>query len=70
MRGRGAGGKLGPDAALAGLEVWPADARSSGLRAMGTFAVGLERDGAAVRTALSTPWSNGQTEAGSPASSC
>jgi transposase len=62
VRGRGAGGKLGPDAALAGLEAWLADARTSGVRAVETFAAGLEQDGAAVRAALTTPWSNGQTE--------
>jgi transposase len=30
--------------------------------AVETFAAGLEQDGAAVRAALMTPWSNGQTE--------
>ena len=55
-------GAVTPDAALAGLEAWLADARSSGVRAVGTFAAGLERDGAAVRAALATPWSNGQAE--------
>jgi transposase len=30
--------------------------------AVETFAAGLEQDGAAVRAALTTPWSNGQTE--------
>ena len=29
---------------------------------METFAAGLEHDGAAVRAALTTPWSNGQTK--------
>jgi transposase len=62
VRGCGVGGKLGPDAALAGLEAWLADARTSGVRAVETFAAGLEQDGAAVRAALTTPWSNGQTE--------
>jgi hypothetical protein len=62
VRGRSAGGRLGPDAALAGLEAWLADARTSGVRALETFAAGLEQDGAAVRAALATPWSNGQTE--------
>jgi transposase len=62
VRGCGAGGKLGPDAALAGLEAWLADARASGVRALETFAAGLEQDGAAVRAALTTSWSNGQTE--------
>jgi transposase len=62
VRGCGAGRKATPDAALAGLEAWLADARTSGVRAVETFAAGLEQDGAAVRSALSTPWSNGQTE--------
>jgi transposase len=62
VRGCGAGGKLGPDAALAELEAWLADTRTSGVRAMETFAAGLEQDGAAVRAALTTPWSNGQAE--------
>jgi transposase len=61
-RGCGAGGKLGPDAALAELEAWLADTRTSGVRAMETFAAGLEQDGAAGRAALTTPWSNGQAE--------
>jgi transposase len=30
--------------------------------AVETFAAGLEQDGAAVRAALTTPWSNGQAE--------
>ena len=29
---------------------------------METFAAGLEQDGTAIRAALTTPWSNGQTE--------
>ncbi len=32
------------------------------MRAVETFAAGLERDGAAVRSALTTSWSNGQAE--------
>lgn len=32
------------------------------MRAVETFARGLAQDGAAVRAALTTPWSNGQTE--------
>ena len=62
VRGCGAGEKVAPDAALAGLEAWLADARASGVRAVGTFAAGLEQDGAAVRSALTTPWSDGQAE--------
>ena len=44
------------------MYAWLADARMSGVRAVETFAAGLEQDGAVVRSALSTPWSNGQTE--------
>jgi transposase len=33
-----------------------------GVRAVETFAQGLAKDGRAVRAALTTPWSNGQTE--------
>jgi hypothetical protein len=62
VRGCRASGKVAPEAALAALEAWLADARTSGLRAVETFAAGLEQDGAAVRAALTTPWSNGQTE--------
>ncbi len=37
-------------------------ASTSGTRALETFATGLAQDGAAVRAALSTPWSNAQSE--------
>jgi len=46
----------------AAFNVWLEDARSSGVRTVEMFARGLEQDGAAVRAALTTPWSNGQTE--------
>jgi transposase len=62
VRGSGTSRKADPDAALAGLEAWLADARTSGLRAVETFAAGLEQDGPAVRAALTTPWSSGQAE--------
>ncbi|ANY84023.1 hypothetical protein BB934_37810 (plasmid) [Microvirga ossetica] len=32
------------------------------MRAIETFAAGLDQDGAAVRAALTTPWSNGRAE--------
>jgi len=38
------------------------DARSCGVPAVTTFAAGLEQDGAAVRAALTMPWSSGQAE--------
>jgi transposase len=42
--------------------MWLAEARECGVRAIETFAGGLEQDGAAVRAALTTPWRNGQAE--------
>ncbi len=44
------------------LTAWIAEARSSGIQAIETFAAGLEQDGAAVRAALTQPWSSGQAE--------
>jgi transposase len=44
------------------FDAWLADARDCNVRAVVTFAAGLEYDGAAVRAALTLPWSNGQTE--------
>ena len=51
-----------PEAPPEALEAWLRDARACGVPAVETFAAGLEQDGAAVRAALTTPWSNGQTE--------
>jgi transposase len=62
VRACGVRQKLDTDAALAALAAWLADARACGVRAVETFAAGLELDGAAVRAALTTPWSNGQAE--------
>ena len=47
---------------LASLDAWLAEARACGVGAVETFAAGLERDGAAVRAALTLSWSNGQAE--------
>ncbi len=44
------------------LERWLREAARSGVAAVTTFATGLQQDGAAVRAALTTSWSNGQTE--------
>lgn len=41
---------------------WLGDARTCGVRAVETFAQGLEQDGDAVRAALTTPWGNAQSE--------
>ena len=47
---------------VAELDAWLAEARSCGIAAVETFAAGLEQDGAAVRAALTSPWSSGQAE--------
>jgi transposase len=47
---------------VAELDAWLADARGCGAAAIATFAAGLEADGAAVRLALTEPWSSGQAE--------
>ena len=44
------------------FDAWLTDARDCSVRAVVTFAAGLEHDGAAIRGALTLPWSNGQTE--------
>lgn len=44
------------------LTSWVGVARASAIPELGRFAAGLLRDWAAVRTALTTAWSNGQTE--------
>lgn len=49
-------------ARLAAYGAWLADAGGCGIRAVETFVGGLRQDGAAVRAALTTPWSNAQSE--------
>jgi transposase len=44
------------------FEAWLRQAKDCGVRAVETFAVGLEQDGDAVRAALALPWSNAQAE--------
>lgn len=45
------------------LTAWTADARSSGIQAVETFAAGLEQAGRGRgRAALTQPWSSGQAE--------
>lgn len=44
------------------LGKWLAEARAIGVREMEGFAAGIEQDKAAVEGALSSEWSNGQTE--------
>ncbi len=47
----------------ASLDAWLDDAETSGIKELKQFALGLRRDGAAVRNALHEPWSNGPVEA-------
>jgi len=44
------------------LDAWLADARACNAPSIATFAAGLEMDGAAVRAAVTQPWSSGQAE--------
>ena len=44
------------------LDTWLAEARACDVPTIETFAAGLEADGAAVRAALTHPWSSGQAE--------
>ena len=61
VRGCCADGRRPPDPA-GELDIWLDAARRSDIPALETFASGLERDGTAVRAALTTSWSNGQAE--------
>src|SRR3954451_4643648 len=63
VRGCGVNPTVDPGAARVALTTWLADARACGVRALETFAAGLEQDGAAIRGALPTPRSSGQAEA-------
>jgi hypothetical protein len=47
---------------LGAFEAWLSDCLASGVREMSTFASGLQQDDAAVRAALTVPWSTGQVE--------
>jgi transposase len=50
------------NAPLTDYDAWLIEARSCGIRAVETFAAGLEQDRAAVLAALTLPWSSGQAE--------
>ena len=50
------------EAAVGGLRRWLDEAHSCGVRAVETFALGIEQDVASVHAALVTPWSSGQPE--------
>jgi transposase len=44
------------------FEQWLEDCRAGPVPELRNFALGLEKDGPAVRAALTLPWSNGPTE--------
>ena len=62
VRWGGVGQSTRSVAPAADLDAWLAEARTCGIGAVETFAAGLEQDGAAVRAALTEPWSSGQAE--------
>jgi len=62
VRERGVTRGAEPTLSCITFEQWLAEARSCGVRAVATFAEGLEQEGEAVRAALATPWSNAQSE--------
>jgi hypothetical protein len=57
-----AAARRAPRRALAAFTRWLRDAAAVGVSAIVTFAAGLRQDSQAVRAALVTPWSNGQSE--------
>ena len=50
------------DRTIAAFDTGLGDATQCGVRAIETFAAGRAQDGAAVRAALTSPWSNAQAE--------
>ena len=62
VRACNAGSQTDAVAAGAELDAWLAEGGECGVPTMETFAAGLRKDGDAIRAALTTPWSNGQTE--------
>jgi transposase len=63
VRSCGAGRNQPPaEEPLRTFEAWLEDARSCGVAAVESFAAALQQEAAAVRAALTLPWSSGQTE--------
>ena len=62
VRGCNAGNQADTAAAGAELDFWLAEADKCGVQTMETFAAELKQDADAIRAALTTPWSNGQTD--------
>ena len=51
-----------PSDPLAVFQAWLQEASSCGIRAVETFAAGLQQEEAAIKAALTLPWSSGQAE--------
>ena len=62
VRACNAGSQTDAVAAGAELDAWLVEAGGCGVPTIETFAAGLKKNGAAIRAALTMPWSNGQTE--------
>ncbi|WP_338864844.1 ISL3 family transposase [Myxococcus stipitatus] len=62
VRSRGVSQRARPTRSCRRFDAWLGEACACGVRAMETFAEGLEQDGDAVRAALTSPWSNAQAE--------
>ncbi|WP_439329346.1 transposase [Corallococcus sicarius] len=62
VRSRGVSQGARPTKSCRSFEAWLGEARACGVRAVETFAEGLEQDGDAVRAALTSFWSNAQAE--------
>ena len=62
VRACNVGNQTNAVAAGAELDAWLIEAGGCGVPTMETFAAGLKKDADATRAALTTPWSNGQTE--------
>ena len=62
VKASGVGRRRTPALRLAAFTRWMRKAANCGVQALETFAAGLQQDAASVRAALTTRWSNGQTE--------
>jgi hypothetical protein len=62
VRSCGIGQDKAPANPLSVLTSWLDEAASCGIQALETFTAGLRQDEAAIRAALTMPWSSGQAE--------
>ena len=59
---RGAGLRRLDGSSPKAFEAWLAEGRDCGVRVVESFTTSLDQDGAAVRAALTLPWSSGHAE--------